>query len=108
MTPLPVIPFTTEKIRGCTIAADVGANIATWNPTSSFYVSCFTASVTPSINTPESFKDFMILMISSLFSFEMNKVNLLPALTTLFPLILLSTLFFVFEAMLLINPGKHL
>ena len=33
------------------------------------FISCFTISVTPSINTPESFSDFMILRIFSLIFF---------------------------------------
>ena len=39
-----------------------------------------------------------ILIISSISSFEMNKVNPIPAIEILFPLILLSTLFIAFEA----------
>ena len=44
------------------------------------FISCFTVSVTPSINTPESSSDLMILIISFISSFEMNKVNHFPAL----------------------------
>ena len=48
----------------------------------------------------------MILVISFISSFEINKVNPFPALTAPFPLIFLSNLFFVFKANLLTNPGK--
>ena len=71
-----------------------------------FVVSCFTVSVTPSINTPESSNDFMILIISFISSFKINKVNPFPALTAPFPLIFLSNLFIAFEVKLLTNPGK--
>ena len=39
-------------------------------------------------------------------SFEINTVNLLPALTALFWLIFLSNIFVAFEVKLLTNPGK--
>ena len=112
MTPLLVIPVTTEKIKSFAIAADTAANIAPQTLTSSCYVSCFTVSVTPSNNTLESSNDLMILIISSISSFEINGVNSFPAFATLFPLILLSILFIAFEAafkaILPTNPGKHL
>ena len=76
------------------------------NPLSYFFISCFTVSVTPSINTPESSYDFMILIISFISSFEVNKVNPFPALTAPFRLIFLSSLFIAFEDKLLTNPGK--
>ena len=96
MTPLLVIPVTTEKIKSFAIAADTAANIAPRTLTSSCYVSCFTVSVTPSNNTLESSNDLMILIISSISSFEINGVNSFPAFATLFPLILLSILFIAF------------
>ena len=71
-----------------------------------FFFSCFTVLVTPSVNTPKSYSDFTILIISCISSFEINKVNPFPALTAPFPLILLSNLFIAFEAKLLTNPGK--
>ena len=52
LTPLPRIPFATEEITGCTIYAVKGANEVARNPPSCFFISCFTVSVTPSINTP--------------------------------------------------------
>ena len=41
------------------------------------FILCFTVSVTPSINTPEFSLDFMIVIILSTSSFEINKVNLI-------------------------------
>ena len=71
-----------------------------------FFISCFTISITSSINTPESSNYFMILIISFTSLFEMNKVNPFPALAALFPLIFLSNLFIAFEFEFLTNPGK--
>ena len=48
----------------------------------------------------------MILTISSTFSFKMNKVNPLLALTAPFPIIFLSNLFIAFDGKLLTNPSK--
>ena len=71
-----------------------------------FFILCFTVSVTPSINTPESFNDFMTLIISFISSFDINKVNLFPVLTAPFQLIFFSNLFIAFEVKFLTNPGK--
>ena len=60
MTPLPVIPFTTKEITGCTIEAAKEANKAARNPSFCFFISDFTASVTPSINTSKPSNDFTI------------------------------------------------
>ena len=73
-----------------------------------FFISCFTVSVTPSINTLESSIDFMITIISFISSFEINKANPFPALKAPFPLILVSNLFIVFEIKLRTNTGKFL
>ena len=70
-----------------------------------FFISCFTVSVTPSINTPESSNDVMIF-IAFICSFKINKVNLFPALTAPFSLIFLSNLLIAFEVKLLTNPGN--
>ena len=51
-----------------------------------FFISCFTVSVTASINTFESSSDFMTLIISS---FKISKVNPFPTLPAPFPLIFL-------------------
>ena len=48
----------------------------------------------------------MILIISFISSFEINKVNPFLALTAPFPPIFLSNLFIAFGAKLLTNPGK--
>ena len=70
------------------------------------FISSFTVSLTPSINTPEYSNDFMILIISFISPFEINKINLFPALTAPFPLIFLSSLFITFQVKLLTTPGK--
>ena len=62
-----------------------------------FFISCFTVLVTLSVNTSESSSDVMILTISSTFSFKMNEVNPLLALTVPFPIIFLSNLFIAFD-----------
>ena len=106
LTPLPLISFTTEEISGCTNNTAKGANKAPRNPPSCFFISSFNVSVTPSINTSESYNDFIIFMISFISSFKINKVNPSPALTAPFPLIFLSNLFIAIEVKLLANPGK--
>ena len=62
--------LTTAEITGCIIEAAKDANKAPRNYC--FFISCFTVSVTPSINTPES-SDFMILIMSFTSSFKINK-----------------------------------
>ena len=101
LTPLPFIRFTTEKITGYTNEAAKGTNKEVH-----LCVSCFTVSVTPSINTPKSSNDFMILKISFISSFERDKLNPFPALIAPFPHILLPNLFIAFEVKLHTNPGK--
>ena len=80
-----------------------------------FFISYFTVSVNPSVNTPESSSGFMMLIISITSSFEINKVNPFPALTAPFLLIyfiiiiiiILHLHFFIaFEVKLLTNPCK--
>ena len=109
--PLPVlltlsslIPFTAEEINSYTNEEAKGDNKAPSYPSSCFYISRFTVSVTPSINTPESSNDFMILSISHISSFEINKVKHFLVLRAPFPLIFLSTLFIAFEVKLLTYP----
>ena len=60
LTPLPLITFTTEEIFSYTNEAAKGANKAARNASSCSFISCFTVSVTPSINTPESYNHFII------------------------------------------------
>ena len=95
-----------KKNTGCINHATKGVGKAPRNPSSSFFTSYFTVSVTPSINTPESSNDFMILIISFISSFEINKLNRLPTLTAPLPLIFLLNLFVAFKVKLLTNPGK--
>ena len=62
-----------------------------------------------SINTPEPSSDLIILIISFISSFEINKLTPLPALTAHFPHIFLPNLSITFgvafEAKLLTNTG---
>ena len=83
-----------------------GLKVLTKKSTFLFFISCFTASVTQSINTLESSNDFKILIISFISSFEIEKVNPFPALRAPFPLISLLNLYIEFEAKLLTNSGK--
>ena len=83
-----------------------GANKAPRNPPSCFFISCFTVSVTPSVNTTKFSNDFVILIISFISSFKINKVNHFPPLTAPFPLTFFSNLFIAFEVKLFTNLGK--
>ena len=69
-------------------------------------MSSYTVSVTASVNTPKSFDDFIILIISFISSFEINEANPFPAVTAPFPLIFWSYLFIALGVELLTNPGK--
>ena len=62
--------LTTEEVTGCMIEAAEGANKVSRNYC--FFISCFTVSETLSINAPES-SDFMVLIISFISSFRINK-----------------------------------
>ena len=106
LTPLPVIPFTTEEMTGCTNEAAKGANKTPRNRPSCFFISCFTVSVMSSNNTSESSSDFTILTISFISSFKMNKVNSFPSLTVPFRLTFLSNLLIAFKVTLLTNPDN--
>ena len=106
LSPLPLISFTTEEITGCTTETAKGASKALRNTPSCFFISSFTVSVTPWINTLGSSNDFIIFIISFIPSFEINKVNPFSALTAPFPLIFLSNSFIALEVKLLTNQGK--
>ena len=96
---LQLIPFTLEESTGCTNKAAKSANKAPRNPSSYFFISCFTVSVISTINTPEFSNDFIILIIPFISSFEIKKVNPFLALTGPFSLIFFfffSNLFIVF------------
>ena len=101
LTSLPFIPFTTKEITSCTTEAAKGANKVPRNPLYYFFISCFTVSVTPLINTLESSNEFIILVIPFISSFKINRINPFPALTATFPLIFLSNLLITFEVKLL-------
>ena len=58
------------------------------------------------INTAESSNDSMILIISIISSFKINKVNAFPALTAPLTLIFPSNLLITFEVKLITNPSK--
>ena len=106
LTSLPLILFTTEEISGGTNEAAKDPKKAPRNLPSCFFISCFTDSVTLSINAHECSSDFMILTTLVISSFEINKANPFPALTAPFPFIFLSYLFIAFEVKMLTNPGK--
>ena len=71
-----------------------------------FHLHLLLISVIPSIPTPESSNDFIILIISFTSSFKINKVSTFPALTASLGLVFLSNLFIAFEVKLLTNQGK--
>ena len=104
LSPFPLIPFTTEEITRSTNEVAKAAYKGGRYLAPCFCISCFTVSVIPSINTFESSNDFMVLMISFISSFEINKVNHFPALTAPFPLVFFSSSFITFEAKLLTTP----
>ena len=106
LTHPPFIPFNIEENTGGTNEVAKGTNKAPRNPP--FCISCFTVSLTPSINTHESSNYFMILIISYISSFKINKVNPFPALTARFPFIFLSNLFIAFEFKLLTIQVNYL
>ena len=98
MTHFPDIAFINEEATGSINEeaigvineAAIGAIIGPVNSPLCFLIPCFTVSVAPSIYRPDFSSDSTISVISSISSFEMNKVNLFPAPTTPCPLILLS------------------
>ena len=65
----------------------------------------FTVSVPPPINRPQFPSDFTIHILSSISSFEMNKVNLFPTLMDPHPLIF-SFKFITDKVALFANSGK--
>ena len=80
VTPFSDIAFINEETIGCnnekalgTInEAAISAIIAPRNPPSCCFISCFTVSVTPSINRPDFHSGSAVLTISSISSFKMN------------------------------------
>ena len=71
-----------------------------------FFISCFTISVAASIKRSDFPSVSTILMISSIPSFEISKLNAFPAHTTPLPLIFLSSLFIAEEVAIDANLGK--
>ena len=69
-------------------------------------MSYITVSVTPLINQISSSNDFMVLIISFISSFDMNKVNHFPAITGSFPLIFILNSFIEFKAKLLTSSSN--
>ena len=102
--------FTNDEATGAINEEAIGANKGASNPPSCFFISCFTVSVTPSINTSAFSSYFMILIILSISSIEINKVNTFPALTvlapTLLPRIFLSILSVTDEVAVVAYCGK--
>ena len=83
-----------------------GANKAPRNLSFCYFISSFTISVTPSINTPKFSNDFIILIIPLISSFEINEANPFSAVTAPFRLNFLSNVFIAFLVKLITNPGK--
>ena len=55
-----------EEAIGAINEAAIGAIIAGRNPTSYFFISCFTVLLAPSINRPDFSNDSTVLIISSI------------------------------------------
>ena len=72
LTPLLLIPFTTEEITGWTNEASTGVDKIPKKLPLCVFISCFTVSVTPLINRTESCNDFIMLMIPFISSFEIK------------------------------------
>ena len=97
LTPLSVTVFINQGVTGAVTEASKCGIIAARNPLTCIFIWSFTISVAPSINRPDFCNDSMILIILSIPSYEINKVNPLPALTTPSPLILFPSLSITFE-----------
>lgn len=84
LTPFPSTFPSKEEAKGAIIdAKKVPSNLS-----SCFFISCFTVPVTLPVNRPEFSYDFMILILS-ISSLQMNKINLIPALTAAAPALFL-------------------
>ena len=114
ITSFPDIEFINEEATGCIDEEAVGAIyevakgaiIGARNLPSYFFISCFNVSIALSINGPEFYSDFTILIILSISSFEMNKVNIFFDLTATLLLIFISNLFDTEKISLVTNLGK--
>ena len=114
LTPFLVTAFIKEEAIGAINEAAKDVIIAPKDLPSCSFISCFTVSVPPSINKPDFFSDSTILIILSISSQEMNKLNPIPTLTAPapivaiapHPLIFLSNLPNTEEVALSANLGK--
>ena len=99
----PVITFVNEEATDCineeAIGAinkvAIGAIIAPRNPSLCCFISFFTVSLAPAVKRLY-FSSTSVLIISSISSVEVNKVNPFPAVTSPLPLIFFPKLFFAF------------
>ena len=73
LTSFSLSTLSTEEITGCSIEATKVAYKAPRNLRFCFFVACFTVSVPPSLNTPKSSNDFMILTLLFISSFKKKK-----------------------------------
>ena len=78
-----------KEVIGAINEAATGVIIAPRNPLSCFFISWFTVSVAPSINSLDFSSASTVFIISFISSFEMNKVNPFPALSVPLSLIFL-------------------
>ena len=110
LTAIPLIPFTTEEVTGCTTKTAKGVNKEPRNLLACFFFFfLFQLLLLQLLNQliPLEFSsDFMILIILFVSSTEVNRVNPVSAPTASFSLMSLSEFFIAFEAILLTNPGK--
>ena len=95
-----------EKVIDAINKTAIGAIIVPKNLPYCFLTSCFTVSVALSINRPESSSNIMIFIISSISSFELNKLYPFPALTAPCPVSFLSNLSNTDKVALVISLGS--
>ena len=69
------------------------------------FIASFNVSVAPSLNKRESSSSFTIMITSSISSFEMNNLNLFPALTASYPPTFDSKLFTTDDVAFVANLG---
>ena len=84
-----------QKAIGNINGAVTGTLIAPRNPCDRFFILCYTVSVAPLINKPESSSDSTLLIILSISSSEMNEINYFPALTVPILLIFFQLTYFI-------------
>ena len=84
-----------QKAIGNINGAVIGTLIAPRNRRDRFFISCYTVSVAPLINKPESSSDSTLLIILSISSSEINEINYFPALTVPILLIFFRLTYFI-------------